>query len=511
MSIVRAASHRVILSLALAGMLFLPAQCAVWSEPVRTSTLHPTTTSALSSDIWIPFATNTPLEGFYVATNGTSSGDGSWEHPWDLTTALDPPNPIHPGATIWLRGGTYKGTFVSYLQGTPDAPIVVRQYPGERATIDGNIGVQEAWTTYWGFEVTNSDQSLCQVNGVMAFGAHTKLINLIVHDSRGSGLGIWTESPDSEIYGSIIYNNGTDKFDHGIYVQNKLGTQLISDNVIFNQSGHGIHGYSGPGQYIMGFDIEGNVSFNNGWASQYAANILVGGDTPAERIQLIDNYTYYSDASHLNVNLGYSTTKNKDIVIKNNYFVGGGPVLDFRDWNPVTMTGNTFVGPEYLVTFPLPPAVDISSYQWDYNSYFNTGTIAPFSFRDQDLSMAGWQQITGLDQNSQYVAGHPNGAMVVVRPNRYERGRAHIIVYNWDLQDTVEADVSQVVPLGARYEVRNVQDYFGAPVASGTYDGQPIRLPMEDMQPAPPSGAWVPRQAPTGPVFNVFVLTSSGS
>src|SRR6478752_7652244 len=101
---------------------------------------------------------------FYVSPSGSASGSGSITVPWDLETALDQPSAVKPGDTIWLRGGTYTGHFVSALKGTKNKPIVVRQYPGERATIDGNYGGNEvtlivngqyAW--FWGFEVTNSD------------------------------------------------------------------------------------------------------------------------------------------------------------------------------------------------------------------------------------------------------------------------------------------------------------------------------------------------------------------
>src|SRR6185295_4046668 len=44
--------------------------------------------------------------GFYVASNGSSSGSGSMTAPWDLQTALNHPAAVHPGDTIWVRGGT---------------------------------------------------------------------------------------------------------------------------------------------------------------------------------------------------------------------------------------------------------------------------------------------------------------------------------------------------------------------------------------------------------------------
>ncbi len=63
---------------------------------------------------------------FYVSPAGRPSGDGSMEAPWDLATALAHPKRVKPMDTIWVRGGTYRGRFVSNLKGAQDAPIVVR-------------------------------------------------------------------------------------------------------------------------------------------------------------------------------------------------------------------------------------------------------------------------------------------------------------------------------------------------------------------------------------------------
>src|SRR5688572_6291075 len=72
---------------------------------------------------------------FFVAPDGKADNDGTRESPWDLATALAHPAAVKPGDTIWLRGGTYGGGLTSKLQGAPDKAIVVRQFPGERATI----------------------------------------------------------------------------------------------------------------------------------------------------------------------------------------------------------------------------------------------------------------------------------------------------------------------------------------------------------------------------------------
>ena len=46
---------------------------------------------------------------FYVAPNGSPSGSGSFANPWNLQTALNQPASVHPGDTIWLRGGHLHG------------------------------------------------------------------------------------------------------------------------------------------------------------------------------------------------------------------------------------------------------------------------------------------------------------------------------------------------------------------------------------------------------------------
>jgi hypothetical protein len=496
-------------------LLVLLGGCAL---PVTSNAILPPSptssecTTQKTNEIWLPLVVTG--HKFYAAPDGSPDGDGSWEHPWDLASALSGTYPVGPGDVIWLRGGTYLGAFVSRLIGSKDLPIMIRQYPGERATIDGNLTVKGTWTIYWGFEVVNSDPNQGRENGIMVFGAHTKFINLIVHDSSGSGFGVWSEAPDSEVYGSIIYNNGVDKFNHGIYLQNQVGTKDIVDNIIFNQSGLGIHGYSLPGEYLHGFHIEGNVSFNNGTLSQNGPwpNILVGGETPAERIVLLNNYTYQRTAiPGLNVDLGYETSANKDLTVKDNYFMGGSPVFHIRNWDQITLTGNTFIGLANLVDFQLPGSNDPSISQWDNNTYFADGTTTSFRFADQELTFPGWQQATNFDHNSPYVVSRPIGARIFVRPNIYEAGRAHIIVYNWDLQDTVDVDLSTVLKPGARYAIRNVQDYFGAPVAEGIYDGLPTRLPMTGIQPPRPIRSASSEPPVTGPEFNVFILTSTGS
>lgn len=458
---------------------------------------------------------------FYVAPTGRRDGDGSKARPWDLATALEQPAKIRPGDTLWLRGGTYRGAFTSKLAGQDGRSILVGQFAGERATIDGSLVIEGAWTIYWGFEVLDSDTDRTKerTTGVEVFGPHTKLVNLIVHDC-GNGIACWSPAVDAEVYGNVIYNNGfqssTSERGHGhaIYTQNEEGTKLVRDNIMFNQFGWGIHAYTEEGA-ITGFLFEGNVSFNNGAATAQDArydNILVGGERPAARIALVSNYTYQTLAggdAKPSVRLHYGAKNNQDLTVKDNYFVGRNLAVSVHDWRSVTMTGNLFYSPGQLLDVLLPPDNAAAGYTWDGNTYWRGAKPEAFTLQDASLDFTAWQRSTGFDQHSRWwpsgAGGRPAGVDVFVRPNLYETGRAGVVVYNWDLRATIDIDAGGVLVAGAKYEVRDAQNYFGPPVIVGTYDGTALRLPMVNSQVAPLIGGRF-EFASTAPEFGVFVI-----
>ncbi|HEX2972286.1 MAG TPA: right-handed parallel beta-helix repeat-containing protein, partial [Tepidisphaeraceae bacterium] len=253
--------------------------------------------------------------GFHVSPEGTPQGIGTFAKPWDLQTALNHPAAVKPGDDIYLHTGIYKGSFTSRLKGTAAAPITVRPFHGEQATLecysanpneDPLFTVEGQYTIFRGFEVTcrnplrttqiqGSSPEQIKRGGISCRGTGISFINLIVHDCA-NGLGFWADGEGGEIYGCIIYNNGWIGPDrghgHGIYTQNKAGTKILADNVIFNQFSHGIHAYGSAQAFLQGFQIEGNVCFNNGLpAGAIAPDILIGGECPAREIALLNNFT----------------------------------------------------------------------------------------------------------------------------------------------------------------------------------------------------------------------------
>src|SRR2546422_11328916 len=131
---------------------------------------------------------------------------------------------------------------------------------------------------------------------------------------------------------------------------------------------------------------------------------------------------------------------------------------------------------------------DLSGFQLTSNRYYRDPSAAAWGYIAQDYSFATWRGLTGVGATDQAVASNPTEPRVFVRPNRYEPGRANVLIYNWSGQATVPVDLSGIVRVGDAYQVRNVQNFFGTPVVSGTYGGGLVSVPMTGVTPVGPIG-----------------------
>jgi hypothetical protein len=206
-----------------------------------------------------------------------------------------------------------------------------------------------------------------------------------------------------------------------------------------------------------------------------------------------------------NAVLGFNGWVNGALAAHDNYLVGGGDVLDVGFWQSPVVSGNTLVGSSTMVSVHDTSTV---GWQWSGNRYWRDPTLTEWTFRGTDYSFAGWKAASGIGATDQATAGQPAATQVFLRPNRYDRGRAHVIVYNWGSLAVVPIDLSNVVRAGDHYEVRNVQDVFGTPVASGTYGGGAVGIPMNGVTPPTPIGGSPKAPIRTGPSFDVFLVTS---
>ena len=73
--------------------------------------------------------------GFYVSPSGNDDNPGSLDQPF--RTLAHGTAQLHPGETLYLRGGTYRETLAINQSGRSDAPITITSYQNEQVTITG--------------------------------------------------------------------------------------------------------------------------------------------------------------------------------------------------------------------------------------------------------------------------------------------------------------------------------------------------------------------------------------
>jgi len=492
-----------------------------------TVTTRNTTTSSTTP-------TSGTHSGWYVAPNGSSGGAGTASSPWNLTTALaGAGGRIHPGDTVWMRAGTYGSggynQYTSTLTGTASAPIIVRQYPGERATINGFMTVNGGYTTFWGMEFMDSDPlRISHQSGSFATdipranyqvtvnGPGTKFVNVVVHD-LGNGLAAWESATNAEVYGSLFYNNGWQGTDrahgHGLYIQNLSGTKLLQDNIVFDNFDYGIQIYS-QSTHINNITLDGNIAFNNGTLGTSEAQDIVAGGTEngMQNFVATGNMTYRNDrwkTAKFGLDYGVPSSNGR---ITGNYF---GGMVQLQNWSSLTFTGNTLIGgTPQVVAIELMSGQSFSSYSMTAQQYFEPGSLGisqPFgtvtaTAGGNGYTFSDWQRVTGRDAGSSFDAGSPSGQKIVVEPNKYESGRANIAVYNWSHGGAASVDLSSVLKPGDQFEVRNAQNFYGAPAYSGTYAGGTVSIPLPSVAPVAAIGGSPTAPLMTAPTFYAFVV-----
>ena len=530
--------------------------------PMPTPTPTPTPAST-------PTPTPTPTPGpssqctWYVTTNGSSSGDGSFSSPWSLATIAGgvpdfdggppPPAVIRPGDTICLRGGTYVPVasscfFRTVLAGTLGHQITIQPYPGEHVIIDpqapagvgpkGEIFILEGpYVTLRDLEVTDSyatNRTDARPGGIQVAQGATgaKVINNIVHDT-GDGIDKNDLADDVEIYGNVIFNVGWDDRSnglqqggtgHGMYAANSESSFHVYNNIIAASFGFGFHFYSAGTGHLYNYDVQDNVSLNNGyWTryhdSSYAAegrttdNYLIGHRS-ITALNFTRNFGYHREQrGGQNVEIGYSGTENISGSATNNTLIGGENTVDH--FETLTFTNNyiaaffqdlQFIAPDT----PVSTTIDSNTYYF----YRNDCSFQPFGLtaNNTPTSVAQWKA-KGFDLNSTInpCGVRDSTAKVTINPNAYDANRYHVIVNNPSSSTTVTLNLSSALANGDTFELHNAQDYYGPLVASGTYN-EPISINMTTLKVATPVAyGSMPNATPlaqmtSGPQFGAFIL-----
>lgn len=219
-----------------------------------------------------------------------------------------------------------------------------------------------------------------------------------------------------------------------------------------------MHIYGSEQAYLDYFRFVGNVA-----SSTASGNWnLIGGGRVAQNPVFTSNFFYGSGPDAGVFDLGYQDAWGEgtnNAAVSGNYILNGKFHMNGKNTGTV-MTGNTIYG--RLDNF--------TTSAYPNNTYYvSTWPAAP---------------------------PRPTGSQVFVRPNRYEAGRANIIVLNWDTSPSTSVDLSSVLISGDRFEIRDAQNFFGAPVLTGTYAGGAVTLPLNNTAIATPVSVPSDRSTP---------------
>jgi RNA polymerase sigma factor (sigma-70 family) len=505
---------------------------ALWAAAAGAGAAAVTTATVVVSNIsWAPAApvSERAAVTWYAAADGKAENAGTEVSPWDLGTSLaNTKASILPGDTVMIRGGTYRAAgkegFESRLTGTAERAIAVRAAPGERAVIDAKgtacgLTVRGAWSWFQGLEVMDSSAERRGMNGnaqtavgVTVKARGVKCIHMVIHDTA-QAFSAYEEATDAEFYGNLVYYNGfmgAGNQGRGAFnIQNMTGLKTVENNFAGDNADTGVQVFASGSAHVQGIRITGNTIYNNGsWpGGQYQYNIHIAGGPVRKDIQVRNNVSFFTPERDYGFNqIGHYST-GKDIAITDNAFIGGAVTLAvFQHGGPVVFSGNRLYNrqsAQTLVRLDLAPGQGLTSYLWDRNAY--NGMEGHFYYDGFNRDFAGWKTATGFDANSAFDKDAPRGAWIDVRPDKHEPGRAHVTALNWDRSSHIDIDLGKAgLRRGDRYEVRDAQNFFGPPAASGVYDGNPAQVQMTGLAKAAPVGFAAPPH--TAPLLGTFVV-----
>lgn len=460
---------------------------------------------------------------FHVAPNGTPTGNGTRQAPWDLQTALSQkPETVNGGDTIWLRGGTYNGRFLSTIKSTiADSYITVMPYKGEKVTLNGNapseheavLNVRGGQVIFRDFEITwlgefsrdENDENFRVSGGIShTSGQDCRFYNLVIHDVPGLGIGSWKATGGTIIENCFIYHNGYtakngDGRGEGMYVQNRSDkTRLIKNNIIFGNYYKAVEiwsaGKHAKEQFVKNIRLEGNIIFNSGLPTRRRVdNVIIASDDRnglniAHNIQVIGNILYHNtdylktelngDAPSLTLGF-YVKSPVENILVKDNIILGRTFPVRFLHVKTMTFTDNIVYGNNLF--FNQSEMQFAKNWVMDRNHYYTRSNDKAYRVQKGNYySLDDWRASYGLDAKSRWSAAETFDlkGVLSIQARAQEPNAFNLALF--DKQgDAVAVDFSDYsVSIGSRYTVYDVENRKAVLVSGVLGDDKKVTVPM---------------------------------
>ena len=244
---------------------------------------------------------------YYVAKNGSSSGNGSLEKPW--LTIQDGINKMPAGSTLIIREGTYNEKLTNIKSGTSATNYtVIKGEDGKRVILNGT-GING------GNMLLLKDRNYVRIEN----------LEICNNSVSGTAIGIFIETSSGSTGIQLINNK----------IYNIDGESKNSGN---NRNGHGIAVY-GRGKTessaIKNLLIKGNEVYNCKLGQSEA--IVVNGNVT--NWEIINNYVHDNDNIGIDA-IGGEGTSSGQLDRARNGLIAGNVVVNNNGTNNPTYSGN---------------------------------------------------------------------------------------------------------------------------------------------------------------------------
>lgn len=230
-------------------------------------------------------------EDYWVSPDGDDGDDGLTEETaWE--TLIHAANEVGPGDTVHVLDGDYQGFYLE-TSGTSGQPITfvaegddVRIVEDNPETPDGINLEGASWVVIDGFVVDNRTRT--GIRAVLADHVTVRNCRLGYNGRWGILTGFVDDflAEGNEAHHSQI--------EHGIYVSNSADRPTVRNNVVYSNSGNGLH-FNGDAS--LGGDglieealVEGNVIYDNGETGGSAINMDGGVNGVIRNNVVYDNH-----------------------------------------------------------------------------------------------------------------------------------------------------------------------------------------------------------------------------